>query len=407
MKKCHFKTMQQNTTIQGNSYSVLKTFADNSADMCVTSPPYWGLRDYGVPATKWPRFTYTLFGFTVKVKAWKGCYGLEPTPEMFIAHSLQIFNEVKRVLKPHGTLWLNIGDNYHNKSLSGIPWMLAFAMREAGWYLRQDIIWHKPNPMPESVTDRCTKAHEYIFLFSKSQRYFYDAEAIKEEASGNTNLRASKTEIERVTKEREAGANSSVGIGGANKSLNDGKTKTNDSFQNACCLPVNKANKRSVWLVNSEALPEAHFATFPQSLIEPCIKAGSSLKGVCPACGKPWVRLVQKSGGSIGKGSWTKHEADIEQGMRGDNSNTESKASMRDGTYKVETIGWQPTCTCTGEHAQPLAPVPALVLDPFHGSGTTGIVSRKLARNFIGIELNPAYIGINNKRKQKELGMFQ
>ncbi|KKK44926.1 hypothetical protein LCGC14_3166320, partial [marine sediment metagenome] len=192
----------KNTIICGNSLEVIPTWQAESVDCCVTSPPYWGLRDYGLPPTKWPDGSVC-------------CYGLEPTPELYVEHTVLIFAEVWRVLKPEGTLWLNLGDSYnaynHNrgpaaganknhheimpsavrglsaanlkpKDLVGIPWRVAFALQADGWYLRQDIIWNKPNPMPESVTDRCTKAHEYIFLLSKSARYYFDAEAIREAA---------------------------------------------------------------------------------------------------------------------------------------------------------------------------------------------------------------------------------
>jgi DNA modification methylase len=232
--------MTSNTIIQGDALTVLRTLPDNSVDCCVTSPPYFGLRDYGM----------------------SGQIGLEETPEAYKERLVSVFMEVYRVLKPTGTLWLNIGDSYNGsgknngntckmnwkqrtnaashatkptmiknlkpKDLIGIPWMIAFALRDAGWYLRQDIIWEKPNPMPESVIDRCTKAHEYIFLFSKSRKYYYDYHAIMEPAA-----------------ERWVVKNG---------------------------IPMR--NKRSVWTVNTEPYHGAHFATYPQKLIAPCIMAG-------------------------------------------------------------------------------------------------------------------------------------
>jgi DNA modification methylase len=242
------------------------------AQTCVTSPPYYGLRDYGHD----------------------GQIGLEETPEEYIAAMVEVFRCVKDVLADDGTLWLNIGDSYcgykgdkygdtngnlvartptsngkrltvgipqtsgvKNKDLIGIPWMLAFALRSDGWYLRQDIIWHKPNPMPESVQDRCTKAHEYIFLMSKSQKYYYDTEAIQEQAErpegpGNKTHRHSQEGIY---------------VSGSQKNLAKiGASETR--------------NKRSVWTVNVKPYSGAHFATFPTDLIEPCILAGAPVGGI-------------------------------------------------------------------------------------------------------------------------------
>ncbi|WP_342663544.1 site-specific DNA-methyltransferase [Paenibacillus pinihumi] len=200
--------------LQGDNMQIMPELEAESFHTCVTSPPYWGLRDYGIPPTEWPETTYTpMPGLPpVTVAAWTGCLGLEPTPEMFVAHSVAVFREVWRMLRPDGTLWLNYGDSYakagisgmgdptigernlggmkpiaktiptalKTKDLIGIPWRIAFALQADGWYLRMDNIWSKPNPMPESVQDRPTKAHEYMFLLSKSERYYYDYEAIKE-----------------------------------------------------------------------------------------------------------------------------------------------------------------------------------------------------------------------------------
>lgn len=215
------------------------------AQMCVTSPPYYGLRDYGHD----------------------GQIGLEETPEEYIKAMVEVFRCVWDVLEDDGTLWLNIGDSYASsksdhckpKDLIGIPWMLAFALRANGWYLRQDIIWHKPNPMPESVQDRCTKAHEYIFLMSKSQKYYYDHESIKENAvgaRGGAPIKARNTEFRQ----------------GDVKSVNDGLA---NGWQ-----PSEDRNKRSVWTINPKPYAGAHFAVFPQDLIEPCILAGAPVGGI-------------------------------------------------------------------------------------------------------------------------------
>lgn len=255
--------MELNKIYNSDCIEGLKTLPDNSVDCCVTSPPYFGLRDYGH----------------------EGQIGLEETPEAYVKKMVEVFTEVKRVLKKEGTLWLNIGDSYSNygtgstpgmqkkqydlqgagsvnkigypgiktKDLIGVPWMLAFALRSSGWYLRQDIIWHKPNPMPESVTDRCTKAHEYIFLLSKSAKYYYDADAVSETAiSPGVRLATPYT---------------AKSVGSTSTTPYNGNAKEN-------------RNKRSVWTVTTKPFSEAHFATFPQDLIVDMIKAGCPVNGV-------------------------------------------------------------------------------------------------------------------------------
>lgn len=262
----------------GDSRDVLTTLPDASVHCCITSPPYFGLRDYGV----------------------EGQMGLEASPDEFVAGMVLVFREVRRVLRDDGTLWLNIGDSYASnaggysetgsrgttsmpsigagtmaavqkgrgrkpfpglkaKDLIGIPWMLAFALRADGWYLRQEIIWHKPNPMPESVTDRCTKSHESVFLLSKSPRYHFDADAIAEQASG------------------EAPGNTKATKGG--RAYDDGATEHRTAANLHNIGARDKRNKRSVWSIPAQPFKEAHFATFPPALVEPCILAG------CPAGG--------------------------------------------------------------------------------------------------------------------------
>jgi len=261
VNRCHF----------GDCLETLRQMPDGLAQACVTSPPYFGLRDYGCA----------------------GQIGLEPTPDEFVAKLVEVFREVRRVLRDDGTLWVNIGDSYNAagrtghgtrigykqgtnrasdsgtdncrpnvdglkpKDLIGIPWMLAFALRADGWYLRQDIIWHKPNPMPESVRDRCTKAHEYVFLLSKSPRYFMDPEGLKEPATG-----------------REPG-----NIG--HKYAQEGVYATqNPQARLAACGARETRKRRSVWTVATRPYKGAHFATFPPDLIEPCVLAGAPAGGV-------------------------------------------------------------------------------------------------------------------------------
>ena len=358
---------------------------DNSVDCVVTSPPYWGLRDYGLEEQG---------------------IGLEPTPEEYCGNMVEVFREVWRVLKPTGTLWLNLGDSYAGsgkgqmgdgthaakhgekqhtskwtliggllagvtdglkpKDLVGIPWRVAFALQADGWYLRSDIIWSKPNPMPESVTDRPTKAHEYVFLLTKSPRYYYDADAIRE-AKAESTVRDQRTNDNGQRRERGyPGANSNGGtlLGG-----NQGGR-----------------NRRTVWEIATQPYPEAHFATYPEKLVEPCILAGTSEKGVCAICGKPWEWVVETSGGTIGQ-AWHDHTDDLARGNR-DNSNGKAK----DGTYKCEHKGWQPTCGCNADTA------PATVLDPFAGSGTTLGVAQRLGRRAIGTDLSAEYLDLAAKR---------
>ncbi len=310
------RLLETNKIYQGDVLKVLKTFPDESVHCCVTSPPYWGLRDYGV----------------------EGQLGLESTPEEYVAKMVEIFREVRRVLRDDGVVFLNLGDSYFGSSMTGgtnsiessakqkgrmfkkpsnctpkqgksqlkpkdlvgIPWMVAFALRADGWYLRQDIIWHKPNAMPESVKDRCTKAHEYIFLLSKNRKYYFDNEAIKEDAKPESEKRYKSTFH---TGKKE--------ISGQGRPGNASNTPGYKKW-------TGKRNKRSVWTVTTKPFKGAHFAVFPEDLIEPCILAG------CPEGG--------------------------------------------------------------------------IVLDPFMGSGTTAIVALKHNRNYIGIELNPEYIKIAEKR---------
>jgi DNA modification methylase len=365
--------------LTGNCLDLLPTFEAESVQCCVTSPPYWGLRDYGLPPSVWDAVpgcehewgdmmpahhpgqvqdnkavhSENATGqnkgsgsFCQLCGAWRGCFGLEPTPELYVQHSVQIFREVRRVLRDDGCLFLNLGDSYasgggkdshgggyrggHDKSpkavadnplsqpnrqplpglkpkdLVGIPWRVAFALQADGWWLRQDIIWNKPNPMPESVTDRCTKSHEYIFLLTKSARYFYDAEAVKEPNAPATVERAKYHWCKPDTKAAQY-----QDMNGLNR---------NEAY------PMNESgrNRRSVWTITTKPFKEAHFATFPPEIPEICIKAGSKV---------------------------------------GDT-----------------------------------------ILDPFSGAGTTGMVAEKLGRKFIGIELNPTYVSMSESRIYSQCG---
>tara|TARA_R100000808_G_scaffold6400_1_gene19027 strand:+ start:3131 stop:3958 length:828 start_codon:yes stop_codon:yes gene_type:complete len=219
----------------GDVREKLKELDDRFVQCCVTSPPYWGLRNYQE----------------------KKQLGLEETPEEYVENMVKVFREVKRVLKDDGTCWLNLGDSYYNKNLAGIPFRVAFALQQDGWYLRQDIIWNKPNPMPESVQDRCTKSHEYIFLLTKSAKYYYDADAIREPFA--------ESSIGRL----EQNIDNQIGTTRAN-----GGAKLNGNFK--AVGDVDKgANKKSVWTITTKPFKDAHFAVFPIEIPVYCIKAGS------------------------------------------------------------------------------------------------------------------------------------
>ena len=316
----------------GDALERLRQLPDASVQCAVTSPPYYALRDYGEA----------------------GQIGLEATPELFIERVTEVLESVRRVLRPDGVLWLVVGDTYCNdahgprgfessgltnrgqyqqeanpprvkkgyrvselnlkkKDLMGIPWRLAFALQDAGWWLRCDVVWHKPCVMPESVTDRPTKAHEYVFLLTKSAQYYYDAESIKEEVTGNAHSRGDGVN----PKAKIPGPNSRVFIDRVPK-----PRKQNPSVSAAVVGLVEKRNRRSVWTVAAQPYSEAHFATFPPDLVEPCILAGSRV---------------------------------------GDT-----------------------------------------VLDPFCGAGTTGLVAARLRRSFIGIELNPEYAAMTERRIRED-----
>ena len=273
--------------ITGNAIEVLKELPDCSADCCITSPPYLGLRDYGV----------------------SGQLGLENSVEAYINRLTDIFREVRRVLKNDGTLWLNIGDSYvssnseysncKRKDLIGAPWLLAFALRDDGWYLRQDIIWEKPNAMPESVKDRCTKSHEYIFLFSKQSKYYFDYEAIKEPAVGFNNIvpAGSKGTLRPNSRLRKGNSRTfrEGGVYTKGQSFNNSAEIMRESHGNNENM-TGLRNKRSVWTVATQGYKEAHFATFPEKLIEPCVLAGSRDGGIIldPFIGSGTTAVVAK-----------------------------------------------------------------------------------------------------------------
>lgn len=376
---------------QGHVLDVLRGMDAGSVHCVVTSPPYWGLRDYGLKPVVWS-------------DGWEGSLGLEPTPELYVQHVVEVFREIKRVLRDDGTVWLNMGDCYsaasthggdnkmgpldsqasmkaakgrnrrfHDglkpKDLVGLPWLVAFALRDDGWWLRSDIVWAKKNPMPESVRDRPTRSHEYVFLLSKSKTYYYDQDAVREIATEGRDLGLLR------------GRNFSdpEHVAAHAKTIQDRQ----EAGINSRTAGTGYRNLRSVWHLATQPFPAAHFATYPEKLVEPCIKAGTSQEGCCPKCGAPWARVVEKKF----VGTWHDHKKNLEQGSRQDGKGPANK-------YETPTtLGWRPTCECDAGD-----PVRCTVLDPFCGSGTTGVVALRLGRNFIGIELNEEYCEMVRRR---------
>jgi len=373
----------------GNSLDILKQLPERSVNCCVTSPPYWGLRDYGTGTwvggdpechhikkhqkhggARADRdrtsqvFSYNDICGVCGAQKKDDQLGLEETPEQYVENMVELFSEVKRILRDDGTLWLNLGDSYYGggwkgsqtdltgtkqgtntgtlagkdmkkdpphpiiktKDLRGIPWRVAFALQADGWYLRQDIIWHKPNPMPESVTDRCTKAHEYIFLLSKSKKYYFNQDSILEDCSPNTHARLSQDIQNQIGSDRVPGKTNGK-MKAVGRKYDPGRgNKNNPSFDAAMAIMPGKRNKRSVWTANTKPYSEAHFAVYPEELIEPCIKAG------CP------------KGGTV--------------------------------------------------------------FDPFNGSGTTLLVAAKQKKHGIGVDLSEDYIKIaSNRLEQYRTGL--
>ena len=379
--------------------------------------------------------------------------GLEPTPDEYVARIVEVFREVRRVLADHGTCWVNLGDSYAHstdrmplqrgllddgaarfsgqtserlhglkpKDLVGIPWRVAFALQADGWYLRSDIIWAKPNPMPESVTDRPTKAHEYVFLLTKKPRYFFDQEAVRELHADTIWGRASTTSlaVESRPGEREgrmwenrrreynpAGRKASTvwRIDEEQKTLDpelppetprgpDGRRKTTVTGRDGSVQhrdgerwPNGGRNIRSVWEIATQPYPEAHFATYPEELVRRCVLAGCPLN-VCRVCGKARERIVESRRNG---GDWNANNR-----VGGDRMRVGQSASDRMPLNYIApmTIGWS---DCGHNDYRP-----GVVLDPFLGSGTTALVARKHGRSSVGIELSESYCELAGKRLQQ------
>lgn len=404
--------------LYGDALTQLRTLPADSVHCVVTSPPYYGLRDYGAD----------------------GQIGLEPTIEAYVARLVEVFEECRRVLRDDGTFWLNLGDSYAGSATSGfrpgsgradgivddrnqrnrngngcpsglkpkdlmmIPARVAMALQAAGWWLRADIIWAKRAPMPESVTDRPTRSHEHVFLLTKSDRYFYDAEAVKEGLSEST-----------LADKRNGTGRHTQGINyskyyDAESPDPEKADKPSWYRQKTFVNPQTGRNMRDVWHLSPEPYPDAHFATFPTEIPRRAILAGTSERGCCPACGAPWESVVSRK----------KHPTrDVEKQRAisaASPSRTDGKTEGPGGMLDVVvTTGWRPTCACPGLDGDAPWPdlamhpdgeanwpaVPCTVLDPFLGSGTTIAVAVGLGRHGIGIELNQDYISLAEKRIRK------
>ncbi|MGE0493247.1 MAG: site-specific DNA-methyltransferase [Vulcanimicrobiota bacterium] len=424
----------------GHVLDVLRQLPDHCVHMVVTSPPYWGLRDYGIPATVWGgqvdcehvwgdeipgnacpaantgqsagrrledgrRYNNLKVGSTAnrgqfcsKCGAWLGVLGMEPTVHHFCANIVLLFREIRRVLRPDGTAWLNLGDTYAKsggrraapkdqvqnaqraerlgyktsafeqngwdrapntataglkpKDLCLVPARAAIALQEDGWWVRSEVIWCKTNPSPSGVRDRPTQAHEQIYLLTPSKRYFYDVEAVREPT---------------VTDEKRT-----------ERVVYGGKSEGTSTFR-----PANPAGRNcwDYWVFSKQGWAEEHWASFPLELPRRPILAGTSEKGCCPTCGAPWRRVVEPTEAyraRLGK-SYHDHKADLQVGHRG------CPPAMDEATYT--TVGWEPGCECP-ERDQV---VPCVVLDPFAGTGTTGACAAQFGRSFVGVELSDEY----------------
>lgn len=379
------------TTLHGDCTELLPTLPPASIQCIATSPPYFGLRDYGLLPTYWPAIEYVpMAGLpAITIPSATCCLGLEDDPLAYIGHLVHVFRLARPALRSDGTAWLNLGDSYaqdskwggrsggkndtsaaggisrerkrtglKDKNLMMIPARAALALQADGWYVRNQVIWQKPNAMPESVTDRMTNDYEALYLMAKSPRYYFDAVAIADPAI--------------ATKNRGGGKN--------------------DGFKNRW-QPSDTRNRRSVWCVPTQALRDEHYAPWPEALVEPCIRAGSSAQA-CEHCGAAWVRVVER------ESNWQERKAagatagnvgvsdTYQNGVHGKNMSHDLKPKA------VRVLGFQPACACednTGSAA-------SVVLDMFAGSGTTLRVAERLQRNSIGIDLNADYLDIQARR---------
>lgn len=392
--------MNLDTITCADALTYLRSLPDGCVNCIVTSPPYFGLRDYGT--AKWeggdPACEHSVGNQVQDSKApgaimsgvrpgtdasqCRKCgakridtqIGLEPTPAEYVAALVAVFREAKRVLRDDGVLWLNLGDSYgENKQLLMIPARVAIALQDDGWILRSDIVWSKGNPMPESVTDRPTKAHEYIFLFSKQPKYWYDAQAVSEP-------------VARTWDEKNIGANNGWVTGVKEGVVLGRKTEPNGGLANSLPRADGLRNRRTVWTINPASFKGAHFATFPEEIPEICIKAGCP-EWCCDQCGAPWVAQVETTG------EWrAQHDRDQKHDGTIYRKNPGGGVAGPNTHRQTTHHGYAPSCACNAGKR------PGVVFDPFMGAGTTALVAKRLNRRYLGCELNPAYVQMARDR---------
>jgi DNA modification methylase len=350
----------------GDVRSALDSLPAQSVHMGITSPPYWGLRNYSAGNLE---------------------IGSERTFAEHVSVIVDVMRRVRRVLRDDGVFWLNYGDRYAERGLMMMPFQIALALQADGWYVGCDVVWHKPNPMPESVTKRPTRAHEFVFLLAKSDRYYYDVEATKEPYAAST-IKEAQSEY----------------TGEETKDYATAKAQQPSASKRRILASVRKgggrqkrdvwADESAVWTIPVQPYRGGHFATFPERLVEPPILAGSSGGGACGFCGAPFTRVVERE--PIPDEIKARFEA-ARARTKADTGRTDGHTNYRPNfTRGSTTIGWQPGCDCAGMYqlsAEDIdeVKVPCTVLDPFAGSGRAGIVAKRLGRSFIGIELNVEY----------------
>ena len=379
---------------QGDVLERLAEVESDSVDCILTSPPYWGLRDYGV----------------------EGQLGLEPHPEEYLEKLWEVAEECRRVLKPSGVCWWNLGDTYGSgageqtgkstltggkltlekqvarkaisdgawlrpKQLLGIPWRFAIGAQERGWLLRNSVVWHKPNAMPSSVRDRFSCTYEFVFLLVKEPRYWFDLDAVREPCSASTL--------------QWGGGKQGWGVSNPLHATPQGTHGPSLRGEGRCGEnPDAGKNPGDCWDICTEAFPEAHFAVFPSALVRRCLRAGCPAQ-VCEECGKPWERVTEQNATGRTLGDPKEYKSSPTPG------DPRKRGVGRAGESCNVTIGWQPTCTCSA------GTKPGLVLDPFCGAGTTGLVATQEGRNFLGIELNSEYVAMAEYRiSQAEMPLF-
>ena len=487
---------------EGDNRAVLRELPARSVHAVVTSPPYWGLRDYGIPPVEW-------------ADGWVGQLGLEPSPEQYITHLVEVMREVRRVLHPEGTLWLNLGDSFATspagnktpsglsqatpkragkldqynsrgadwraiglkpKDLVGVPWMAAFALRADGWWLRRDVIWSKPNPMPESVSSRPTSSHEYLFMLTPSESCYYDRIAVLEPPAPDTLKAAERAAV--LDRQYQHDTDTRMGKRSPNRVWSD---------PDAMARLARGRNRRSVWTIATVPYPGEHFAVFPPALVEPPVMASTSEKGACPTCGAQWVRLVipaEADADDADAGAWRpgcgcgwggrpddldiiasptvahRDDADVaaqrqdgqrRRGLARERLPDEARRTITryeqrayaaqlkampeaDRTramaeHDITEDAWRHyvrsdrggRCLPTHIHEALLReqlltpveppdwtgappPVPSVVMDPFGGSGTVGLVGQRLGRRAVLIDINAKYLRQQMARAAREFG---